>query len=182
MGKGSGVRRRGRRLVALAAVLALAGAACGDDGGDGTASGGAGGSGASTTVDGVEVPQEPGPPCTLVTESDVETAVGADVKQVSARSQGPSRGCVFSLTSAQEERVVVLVANSANSAAAFEQAKAGARIENVTGVGDRAFLADNKAVALRGSTLVIIVVGLKQPTPSLGQMARKLAQSAVNRV
>lgn len=132
--------------------------------------------GASATAAG------PGTPCRLVSEADVEAAVGADVRQSGSTDTSTGKGCSFALASASDQNVFVVATNPANSAAAFDAAKANAAVEPIAGLGDRAFVLGGRAVVQKGSTLLVVIVGLKQSPSSLAAAARKLAQSAAPRI
>jgi hypothetical protein len=170
-------------VVVLAVVLALVATACGGRekaGGGGGTKGGGSAEGATTTIESGpagQVPSgTPGPPCRLVTDADVGSAVGSSVRQAGSND----RSCVFALTSAADQ--IVLVTTSPGSVSAFEAGKAGGPVENIPGLGDRAFVSGGKAMVLKGNTLLLVIVGLKQPNSTLSGIARKLAQAATARI
>lgn len=183
---------RQSRAAATVALLAVVAVGCG---GGGDASDGAGpGPGDPNTTTTVEaVPGAPSgqlPPgsgtCRLVSESEVTSAIGAPVKGIGAGSKGDGQVCTFALSAQTNPPQTVLVVTATNDQgpAAFDSARkgAGAAAQTVTGIGDRAYSTGGQLVALKGRTVLVIVVGLEQPASSLNQSARKLAETVVGRI
>lgn len=64
----------------------------------------------------------------------------------------------------------------------FEHATTQFRdIEHLSGIGDRAFVANESAYSLKGDRLVIVQVVTTQPTPARKQAALTLIQAAMSR-
>ncbi|MGH9190268.1 MAG: hypothetical protein ACRD0Q_09595 [Acidimicrobiales bacterium] len=172
------------RSLAVAVGVAVLAGACGGGG----SGGGSGKASSATTVAGGD--QGPagslptgasGGPCRLLTEGDVGTAVGTTVRQAGSTASGQATSCVFALSSAPDQ-IVLVVANREGGVPGFEAAKAGGPVEPISGLGDRAFVSGGKVIVLRGSTLLMVLVGLRQPSTTLSRVARELAQVAVKRL
>ena len=180
------IHRRGRAGLAAALVAAVAASsllgACGG-GGDKKANGTTGttsAEGSGTSAQGP--PPGPGAPCRLLTEGDVSSAVGAQARQGGSTDSTQGKGCVFTFASSPEETVLVVAASSPESASAFESGKGGGPVQALTGLGDRAYVSGGKAFVLKGTTLLVVVVGLKKPSPVLAKAAEDLARTAVKKV
>lgn len=174
------------RSLAIAVGMAMVAGACGGGSGSGGSESGKASS-ATTVTAGDQGPAGSLPtgvssgPCRLLSEGDVGSAVGTTVRQAGSTASGQATSCVFALSSAPDQ-IVLVVANRESGAPGFEAAKAGGPIEPISGLGDRAFVSGGKVIVLRGSTLLMVLVGLKQPSATLSRVARELAQVAVKRL
>jgi hypothetical protein len=73
--------------------------------------------------------------------------------------------------------VLLSSTQSADSPKTFDGFRTAARnAETLPGVGDRAFVSSNQAYVLKGTTLTIVTVNLKQPQPAVTAAAKKMAQ------
>ncbi len=178
-------------LVSVVGLVALLSVACGS-GENSKKSAGApqpGAGGATTTT--VRIGPPPGelPPgsgtCTLVTESQVSAAVGAPVQAVGAGSKAEGQVCTFSLEAkTPPQTVLVVTATNPGGPSAFEAARkdAGSAAQVISGVGDRAFANAGQVVAIKGNTIILVLVALDQPRSALTEAARTLAAAVVTRL
>lgn len=120
-------------------------------------------------------------PCRLLTQAEVQAAVGAPVKQ--PMSAPGAEACTFALASGGGQ-VLVLSSDAADNPTKFDSYSRGAArpVENLPGVGDRAFLVGGQAYVLKGSVLVGIAVDMRQPEARLNEVARRLVQLAAGRI
>ena len=161
-------RRRLGRLLTLALAVAVV-SACG--GGDDEES-------SSTSFPKIPTTAFTGDPnaaCNLATQSEVEAAVGAPVKP-GAGAQGIV--CRFEMAS-RASSFVLIESNESPQASQIYDVKASTaeRAENLTGVAERAFVAGDQAVILRGSKLVTVTVSLGQPQAAVTAALKRLAAS-----
>jgi hypothetical protein len=140
----------------------------------------AGGSSSATTP--ALVPSGPQrQACTIVSQADVEAAVGAKATAGRPADQGlVGSGCSYALASAADQAVLVVTVTSPGSAAAFDAARQQAGAAQTVSAGDRAFVTGGEAVVLKGTTLVTIVVATKQAPAAQTQAATRLAQAAAS--
>lgn len=193
---GNGVWTVGRgrpmtRHLAGAMIFVAAATACGSSGDTPKGTTGGAGSAATTNVlSNTGAPSGQPPPasgtCRLVSETEVASAVGAEVKGVGAASKPEGQVCTFALTKVTDppQTVLVVTATAKEGPEAFEAALkgAGVGVQTIGEVGDKAFVSGGQVVVLKGDTLLVIVVGLDQPASTLGQSARKLAETVVARL
>lgn len=177
----NGRPRRAPRL-AVAALCAGVLAGCG---GSSKPSGpaAAGGTTASTSV-AVDLPadQPQKAACGLVTQAEVEAAVGAKVSAGKQEVQPGRSLCSFTLVSAADQSVVVLSTSSSGVPAAFASNRANAQGARDVSVGDEAFIAGRQALVRKGNTMVVILVALRQEGAQLVATATKLAQAVGTRL
>ena len=117
------------------------------------------------------------PACGLVTQAEVESAIGAKV--AAGKEQGePGRSlCTFALVSAADQSVVLVSTSSSGVPAAFDAARAKVGSPQPVGAGDEAFVSGAQAMVRRGNTMVAILVVLRQQAAQLTAAATKLAQA-----
>lgn len=164
---GSTTRRS--RLFGLALVIGLALAGCG--GGDGDES-------SSTSFPKIATTAFTGDPnkaCSLATQSEVEEAIGTPVKP-GAGAQGVV--CRFELASRASAYVLIEATETSQASQIYElKASSEQRVETLPGVGEKAFVAGDRAVILRGSNLVTVTVSTGQPPAAVTTALKKLAVS-----
>ncbi len=174
MEKVDAVGSTGRRLrvLGLALVMGVVFSGCG--GGDDKSSSTSFPKIATTAFTG-----DPNKACTLVTQSEVEAAIGSPVKP-GAGAQGVV--CRFEVAS-KPSSFVLIEANESSQASQIYDLKASSveRAENLAGVGERAFVAGDRAVILRGSRLVTLTVSTGQPQAAVTAALKKLAASVGRR-
>jgi hypothetical protein len=157
------------------AVASLLLVGCGGGGSKGEASGTTV-AGAGTTVPAVASDK----PCDLVTQSEVEAAVGAPVKAGGSAGTGAGTGCTFALA-AGGESLILVVKTTEGSPAKFDQIKkAAVAPKDLSGVGDKGFVAAGQAVVLKGADLYVVVLKLDRPDAALADASTKLVKAAVS--
>ena len=118
---------------------------------------------------------DPNKACTLATQSEVEAAIGTPVKP-GAGAQGVV--CRFEVVSKASSFVLIESNESPQAGQIYDlKASSAERTENLTGVGERAFVAGDQAVILRGSRLVTLTVSTGQPQAAVTAALKKLAAS-----
>lgn len=159
---------RAVRLLALALAVGVVGA-CG--GGDDEQS-------SSTSFPEIATTAFTGDPnkaCALATQSEVEAAIGTPVRP-GAGAQGVV--CRFEVASRPSSFVLINADESPQASQIYDlKASSAERAENLTGVGERAFVAGDQAVILRGSRLVTLTVSTGQPQAAVTAALKKLAAS-----
>jgi hypothetical protein len=165
-GFGVRVTQAGLRLLALALAVGVAGA-CG--GGDDDESSSTGFPKIPTTA----FTGDPNAACTLATQSEVEAAIGTPVKP-GVGAQGIV--CRFEVTSRASSFVQIESNESPQASQIYDlKASSAGRVENLPGVGERAFVAGDRAVILRGSRLVTLTVNTGQPPAAVNAALKRLA-------
>jgi hypothetical protein len=119
--------------------------------------------------------------CALLSQSEITSTVGVAVNPGSGTRTKTNEECRWSTRSGSNQFVAVIVTPTGRQQ--FEQAQnqLGAQAEPLPGVGDRAFVANDTAYALKGERLVIVVVSTSQAIASRKQAATKLITGAVGR-
>lgn len=184
----NGRRRTPRAAVAGVAFAVGAGLLGGCGGGStktatapGTGGGGGGKSAARPTTTAAAEPQKGA--CGLVTQTEVEAALGTKVA-AGRESTEPSRSvCSFALAGAADQSVIVISTTSSDAAAAFAAARqrAGSQAQSVT-AGDQAFVAGTQGAALKGRTFVTVLLAVRQSPGALAAAGTKLLQAAAGRI
>ena len=178
----NGRRRRPSKAAAAALSVVLGAGLLGGCGGSGSSDGSDRGgaeetASAAPTMPPLPTDQPQRPACGLVTQAEVEAAVGARVGPGRQQNEEGRSLCSFSLAASSDQSVALISTSSSGVPAAFESTRqklAGAQPFNA---GDQAFVAGGQAVVRKGTTMVAIVVFLRQQGPQLANAATKLAQS-----
>jgi hypothetical protein len=171
--------------MALAAVCSGLLAGCGGSGkaaaGKSTGAAAASGSASSTTIAVVSGTQKPA--CGLITQAEIEAAIGAKVGAGHETVDATHSVCSFSLAASADQSVILISTTSSGSAAAFASARGqlGSAAQPLN-VGDQAFVAGAQAAVLRGTTLVAVLVIVRQPTAGPAAAATKVAQAVAARL
>jgi hypothetical protein len=118
------------------------------------------------------------PACGLVTVAEVEAAIGARVVAGKQDVQAARSTCGFTLASAADQSVLLVLTSSSGVPAAFDTARARANGPQVISAGEAAFVAGGQAVVRKGQTMLVVVVALRQSPSQLAAAATKLAQAA----
>ena len=159
----------GLRLLVGALAVAVVGA-CGGGGDDEESSSTSFPKIATTAFTG-----DPNKACALATQSEVEAAIGTPVKP-GAGAQGIV--CRFEVASKPSSFVLIESNESPQASQIYDlKASSAERVENLTGVGERAFVAGDRAVILRGARVVTVTVSTGQPQAALTAALKKLAAS-----
>lgn len=162
------------RTIAGAALAVLLAVLVGCGGGDDGDEGGVGNDGEANSPAGTVFTGQADKACGVAPKAEVEAAVGVPVK---AGVGANGILCRFDLASAADQFVLLSSTQSADSAKTFDAFRTAARnAESLTGVGDRAFVASNQAYVLKGTTLTVVTINLKQAPPAITAAAKKMAQ------
>ncbi len=159
-------------LSATAALLLLL-TACGggEDKGEAT----------STTVEGATtvVPTATDKPCDLVTEAEVAAAVGTPVKAGGSAVTAQGTACSFTLASNAAQLILVVKSTDQGNVAKYDQIKrSSADAKDLTGVGDKAFVAGGQAVVLQGTTLFVVALTIDMAPAALAAASTNLVKAA----
>lgn len=115
--------------------------------------------------------------CGLVTQAEVEAAVGARVTPGREENQDGRSLCAFDLASASDQSVALISTSSSGVPAAFAEARRSVEGAQAVDVGDEAFVRGGQALVRRGDTMVVILVALRRETAQLSGAATRLVQS-----
>jgi hypothetical protein len=120
--------------------------------------------------------------CGLVTQAEVEGAIGARVGPAKEQAQESRSLCTFSLASTPDQSVVLISTTSSGVPAFFTTARERATSPQSVSAGEEAFVSGAQGLVRRGNTMVAIIVVLRQGPPQLTAAATKLVQAAGNRI
>jgi Protein of unknown function (DUF3558) len=167
--------RTGPAVVALALVSALLLAGCGGGDDKGEAS--------DTTAPGetttVPAAVRSDKPCDLVTEAEVSAAVGAPVKAGSSGGSATGTQCTFALATGADSLILVVKSTDPGNAANYDTFKSAAEApKDLTGIGDKGFVAGGQAVVLTGTNLFVVVTKLDRPAAALADASTKIVRAA----
>lgn len=114
--------------------------------------------------------------CGLVTQAEVEAAIGAKVGPGKQDAQQGRSLCLFAVVSAADQSVVILSTSSSGVPASFKSTRASAQGAREVTAGDEAFVNGGQALVRKGNTMVAVLVAVRQPPAQLTAAAAKLAQ------
>jgi hypothetical protein len=163
-------------FVAMCAVASLMTAACSKSDRPATAQAPS----AAPSAAPAQSPPKSTDPCTFLTETDLESAVGY-VFTTGKPTQGePS--CTFTATSG--DSVIVAIPTASVSDAEFNSWKqmAGADAEPVSGIGDAAYFWNSRLYIRSGTRTATISVADIDVTPEIKAGLRKLGETAASRL
>jgi hypothetical protein len=120
--------------------------------------------------------------CGLVTQAEVEAAIGAKVSAGKQDAQPGRSLCLFTLVSAADQSVLVLSTSSSGVPASFASTRASTPAARDVNAGDEAFVAGGQALVRKGTTMVAVLVALRQQAAQLTAAATKLAQTVGTRL
>lgn len=176
-------RRRGRAATTTGAAVALCAALMSGCGGSSKAgAGGGGGSGSGAGASPVStvaaVLSAPRPACGLITQAELEAALGAKVAAGREAVEANRSVCFFVLASGPDQSVIIGTTTSSAASAGFaaDRARVGPSVQTVT-AGDEAFVAGGQAEVRKGSTSVTLLVALRQAPSGLVPVATKIVQT-----
>lgn len=175
-------RRRRHIAVGTAVVLSCLLAGCG--GSSKAAKPNAGDGPSTSRVPAVDLPadQAQKAACGLVTQAEVEAAIGAKVAAGKQDAQQGRSLCLFALASAADQSVLVLSTSSSGVPASFAATRASAQGARDVSAGDEAFVNGGQALVRKGNTMVAVLVAVRQPPAQLTAAATKLAQTVSTRL
>ena len=119
--------------------------------------------------------------CALLSESEINGVVGVAVNPGSGTRTKTSESCRWTARAGSNQFVAVIVAPAGRQLFERAQNELGAAVEQLPGIADRAFVANDTAYALKGERLVIVEVSTSQGVPARKQAATKLITGAVGR-
>ncbi len=159
--------------LVLVSALLLAGCGGGDDKGEASDTTDPG---ASTTVAPAVVSDKP---CDIVTEAEVETAIGAPVNAGGSAGSAAGTSCTFALATGADSLILVVKSTDPKNAANYETIKAGAASpKDLTDIGDKGFVAGGQAVVLNGTNLFVVVTKLDRSATALADASTKIVRAA----
>ncbi|MGI8807653.1 MAG: hypothetical protein ACR2KK_07400 [Acidimicrobiales bacterium] len=170
--------RLGRAALTVALCSGLV-AGCGGSGGSAAEDSKAPASAAPVSLP-ADQPQKAA--CGLVTQAEVEAAIGARVGPGKEEAQPARSLCAFTLVSAADQSVVLVSTSSSGVPAAFEAARANVPSPQPVNAGDQGFVSGSQALVRRGNTMVAILVAVRQQPAQILAAATKLAQAVGNRL
>ncbi len=182
---GADIGRIPRSVAAGTVALTLCSGALAGCGGSSKASGsGANGAPPSGAPAAAALPadQAQKPACGLLTQVEVEAAVGARVSPGRQDGQEGRSQCGFALASAADQSVIIISTSSSGVPAAFEAARKKAVSAQPVGGGDAAFVTGGQALVRKGTTMVAILIAVRQAPAQLSAAATKLAQAVGSRL
>ena len=178
----NGRRRRPSKAAAALSLVLSAGLVAGCGGGS-SDSAGAGdgertnGSTPTPTLPALPADQPQRPACGLVTQAEVEAAIGARVSPGRQQNEEARSVCSFTLAASADQSVALISTSSSGVPSAFDAARQGLPGAQPVNAGDQAFVAGGQAVVRKGTTMVAVLVFLRQQPPQLTTAATRLAQS-----
>ena len=131
----------------------------------------------SPTVPPLPADQPQRPACGLVTQAEVEAAVGSRVSPGRQQNEEGRSVCSFTLAASSDQSVALLSTSSSGVPSAFDAARQNIAGAQPLNAGDQAFVAGGQALVRKGTTMVAILVFLRQERPQLASAATRLAQS-----
>lgn len=182
---------RGRHLprAAAAGTLALALssallAGCG--GGSKDAGAGTGSQDTTPSVTSVTIAlpndQPLRPACGLLTQAEVEAAIGVRVATGRESTAEGRSVCGFTVANAANQSVLLVTTSSSGVPAGFTAAQEKADRPRTITAGDEAFVSGAQALVRKGNTMVAILVAVRQQPAQLTASATKLAEAVGTRL
>lgn len=120
--------------------------------------------------------------CGLMTQAEVESALGTRVAAGREQAQPGRSFCAFTLVSAADQSVAVVSTSSSGVPAAFAAARTKAESPRPLSAGDEAFVSGGQALVRRGNTMVAILVAVRQQATQLSAAVAKLAEAVGTRL
>ena len=155
---------------------------CGGGGSSGAAGSGEERTEAPATIPALPADQPQRPACGLVTQADVEAAIGARVSPGRQQNEEGRSVCSFALAASSDQTVALISTSSSGVPAAFDAARQTVAGAQPLTAGDQAFVAGGQAVVRKGTTMVAVFVFLRQQGPQVTNAATKLAQGVATRL
>lgn len=178
----NGRPRLARRAGAAVAIALCASLLTGCGGSEAPGAGGDGEAAPPVTAAALPADQPQKAACGLVTQAEVEAALGTRVAPGKEQAQPGRSFCAFTLLAAADQNVALVSTSSSGVPAAFEAARAKAEAARPVTAGDEAFVSGAQALVRRGTTMVAILVGVRQQPAQLSTAATKLAAAVGTRL
>jgi hypothetical protein len=121
--------------------------------------------------------------CGLLTRSEVESAAAVSVNPgAGVTTKGGNSSCAYRLRSNTNQYIGVIIQRPGGPGFENASKQFGNSAEPLSGVGERAFVANDTVYALKGDRLLILTVSTAQPVPARRQAAITLSQSAIGKI
>ena len=117
------------------------------------------------------------PACGLVTQAEVEAALAAKVTAPKETAQEGRSLCSFSLATAADQSVLLVSTSSSGVPAAFGAARSSAASPQSVRAGEEAFVSGPQALVRKGTTMVAILVTVRQQPATATASVTKLAEA-----
>ncbi len=117
------------------------------------------------------------PACAMVTQAEVEAAIGARVNVGKETVEQARSLCTFSLAASTDQTVGVVAVTSSGVPDFFTAAKQRLTSPQSVNAGDEAFVSGGQALVRKGNTMVAIIVALRREPPQLAAASTRLAQA-----
>lgn len=171
-----------RQLVGAGLILALAATGCsGDDDDDDRAQPTTTRYPPTVPVNNEQLSEGQGV-CGFVNSGEISGAVGGPVNAGKGTRTQTGESCRWTLRSDDRQFVSIILGPSGRES--FDRARTAASrtAENLSGVGDQAFVTNDTAYVLKGDRLVILQVATSQAIAARKQAATRLVTSAAARL
>ena len=175
----NGRPRRPRRRAAAAAAAALCAtllAGCGGSS-DGAEPKPSADTTAEATAPNLPADMAQRPACGLVTQAEVEAAIGTRVNAGKETVEQARSLCTFAVAAGADQTVGVVAVTSSGVPAFFTAAKQRLTSPQSVSAGDEAFVNGGQALVRRGNTMVAIIVALRREPAQLAGASTRLAQA-----
>jgi hypothetical protein len=185
----NGRPRPARRVAAGTLTALLCAGLLSGCGGDSSDASGGGGNGATTTVtSGASLAESlPGglpqkKACGLITQAEVEAAIGAKVGPPKEEAQSTRSLCSFTVVAKPTESGVLISTTSSGVPAFFTSSRQRAASPRDVTAGDEAFVSGGQALVRRGDTMVAVLVVIRLDQAQLATITTKLAQAVGTKI
>ena len=115
--------------------------------------------------------------CGLVTQAEVEAALAAKVTAAKESAQQGRSLCTFSLATAADQSVLLVSTSSSGVPAAFDASRSSAASPQSVSAGEQAFVSGPQALVRTGTTMVAILVTVRQQPAQVTAAVTRLAQA-----
>jgi hypothetical protein len=122
------------------------------------------------------------PACGLLTQAEVEAAIGTRVNPGKEALESARSVCTYNPASSPGESVLVVAVTSSGVPAFFKTARERMNGPQAVTAGDEAFISGGQGLVRRGDTMVAVIVALKRELPQLAALATKMVQSAATHI
>jgi hypothetical protein len=119
--------------------------------------------------------------CGLVSQAEVSTAIGSAVNAGAGTRTKTNESCRWTLRTGTNQFVAVILTPAGKTQYNQAADAFGSTAEQLSGIGDRAFVAHDTAYALQGERLIIVQVATSQAVTARRDAATRLVRDAVGR-
>lgn len=114
--------------------------------------------------------------CELVTQAEVEAAIGAPVGAGLQEVEEGRSLCSFRLVTGADESVAVIATSAPGVPASFDAARRNAPSARPVDAGDEAFVNGGQALVRKADTMVVVLVVLRRDPAQLAEAATGLVR------